>query len=203
MKTLDRVAVTTHVGADGDAIGASAALVRLMRHLGAEAVFCHAEAVPEYLSWLLPDEALSELPPGSRPARRRHLPRGPGRSARTRGRRPPKLRPPRGQPLLRRVQPGEPEGRGDGRDRRRPLRGARRAHRQARRRGPLRRHQDRHRGLQLPQHLPAGPRARRRPAPGRRRARRGQRAHQPQGQHRAAQDRRASPWPTPCSTAKP
>src|ERR671917_1784472 len=63
LKTLDRVAVTTHVGADGDAIGASAALVRLMRRLGAEAVFCHAEAVPEYLEWLLPDEALRELPP--------------------------------------------------------------------------------------------------------------------------------------------
>ena len=64
LRTLDRVAVTTHVGADGDAIGASAALVRLMRHLGADAAFCHAEAVPEYLSWLLPDEPLSELPPG-------------------------------------------------------------------------------------------------------------------------------------------
>ena len=63
LKTLDRVAVTTHVGADGDAIGASAALVRLMRNLGAEAVFCHAEAVPIYLEWLLPDEALRELPP--------------------------------------------------------------------------------------------------------------------------------------------
>ena len=62
LKTLDRVAVTTHVGADGDAIGASAALLRLMRRLGAEAVFCHAEPVPEYLRWLLPDEALTELP---------------------------------------------------------------------------------------------------------------------------------------------
>jgi phosphoesterase RecJ-like protein len=64
LKTLDRVAVTTHVGADGDAIGASAALLRLMRALGAEAVFCHAEEVPAYLRWLLPDEALRELPPG-------------------------------------------------------------------------------------------------------------------------------------------
>ena len=64
LKTLDRVAITTHVGADGDAIGASAALLRLMRHLGAEAVFCHAETVPEYLRWLLPDEALTELPEG-------------------------------------------------------------------------------------------------------------------------------------------
>jgi phosphoesterase RecJ-like protein len=63
LKTLDRVAVTTHVGADGDAIGASAALVRLMRALGAEAVFCHAEAVPDYLRWLVPDEALTALPP--------------------------------------------------------------------------------------------------------------------------------------------
>lgn len=64
LKTLDRVAVTTHVGSDGDAIGASAALVRLMRELGAEAVFCHAEGVPGYLRWLLPDDPLNELPEG-------------------------------------------------------------------------------------------------------------------------------------------
>ncbi len=64
LKTLDRVAVTTHVGADGDAIGASAALLRLMRNLGAEAVFCHAEPVPKYLGWLLPDDALQEIPAG-------------------------------------------------------------------------------------------------------------------------------------------
>jgi len=63
LKSLDRVAVTTHVGADGDAIGASAALVHLMRRLGAAAVFCHEEAVPEYLAWLLPEVALRELPP--------------------------------------------------------------------------------------------------------------------------------------------
>lgn len=63
LRTLDRVAVTTHVGADGDAIGASAGLVRLMRSLGAEAVFCHAEPVPVYLTWLLPDQPLRELPP--------------------------------------------------------------------------------------------------------------------------------------------
>ena len=63
LKTLDRVAITTHVGADGDAIGASAALVRLMRRLGATAVFTHSEEVPEYLKWLLPDEPLRELPP--------------------------------------------------------------------------------------------------------------------------------------------
>jgi phosphoesterase RecJ-like protein len=64
LKTLARVAVTTHVGADGDAIGASAALVRLMRSLGAAAVFCHVEEVPSYLRWLLPEEALRELPEG-------------------------------------------------------------------------------------------------------------------------------------------
>src|SRR5919199_4961840 len=64
LRTLDRVAITTHVGADGDAIGASAALLHLMRSLGAEAVFCHAEEVPGYLAWLLPDGSLSELPPG-------------------------------------------------------------------------------------------------------------------------------------------
>ena len=55
LKTLDKVAVTTHVGADGDAVGASAALVRLMHKLGAEAVFCHAEEVQGYLAWLLPE----------------------------------------------------------------------------------------------------------------------------------------------------
>jgi phosphoesterase RecJ-like protein len=64
LKTLDRVAVTTHVGADGDAIGASAALVRLMRTLGAAAIFCHTEEVPNYLRWLLPEEAYRELPEG-------------------------------------------------------------------------------------------------------------------------------------------
>jgi phosphoesterase RecJ-like protein len=64
LKTLERVAVTTHVGADGDAIGASAALVRLMRSMGAAAIFCHAEEVPSYLRWLLPDEVFRELPEG-------------------------------------------------------------------------------------------------------------------------------------------
>ena len=64
LKTLERVAVTTHVGADGDAIGASAALVRLMRALGAAAVFCHAEEVPSYLGWMLPEEVFTELPEG-------------------------------------------------------------------------------------------------------------------------------------------
>jgi bifunctional oligoribonuclease and PAP phosphatase NrnA len=64
LKTLDRVAVTTHVGADGDAIGASAALVSLMRSLGVAAIFCHAEEVPGYLRWLLPEEIFRELPEG-------------------------------------------------------------------------------------------------------------------------------------------
>jgi phosphoesterase RecJ-like protein len=64
LKTLDRVAITTHVGADGDAIGASAALVRLTRSLGAAAVFCHAEKVPDYLRWMLPEEVFTELPEG-------------------------------------------------------------------------------------------------------------------------------------------
>src|SRR5918911_1647008 len=63
LRTLERVAVTTHVGADGDAIGASAALVRLMYALGAAAVFCHAEEVPNYLRWLLPEGPFRELPP--------------------------------------------------------------------------------------------------------------------------------------------
>lgn len=64
LKTLERVAITTHVGADGDAIGASAALVRLMRALGAASVFCHAEEVPSYLRWMLPEEIFRELPQG-------------------------------------------------------------------------------------------------------------------------------------------
>src|SRR5215207_6052885 len=62
LKTLDRAAVSTHVGADGDAIGSAAALVYLLRFLGAEAVFSHREGVPAYLRWLLPDEPLTELP---------------------------------------------------------------------------------------------------------------------------------------------
>jgi bifunctional oligoribonuclease and PAP phosphatase NrnA len=64
LKSLDRAAVTTHVGADGDAIGSAAALTYLLRSLGAQAVFCHAEAVPNYLRWLLPDEPLKECPQG-------------------------------------------------------------------------------------------------------------------------------------------
>ncbi len=63
LKTVDKAAVTTHVGADGDAIGTSAALVHLMRALGSEAVFCHAEEVPGYLQWLIPD-ARQEIPEG-------------------------------------------------------------------------------------------------------------------------------------------
>jgi phosphoesterase RecJ-like protein len=66
LKSLELVAVTTHVGADGDAIGASASLVRLMRSLGAQAIFCHTEEVPNYLKWLLPaqQESYHELPEG-------------------------------------------------------------------------------------------------------------------------------------------
>ncbi len=110
LRTLDRVAVTTHVGADGDAIGTSAALVRLMRHLGAEAVFCHAEEVQGYLRWLLPDEPLTEMPPDhdllvvdtSRPDRTGvPIPDAGGA---------PEPRPSRRQPVLRRIQPGQPEG---------------------------------------------------------------------------------------------
>ena len=60
---LERAAVTTHIGADGDAIGSAVALVYLVRSLGAEAVFCHAEPVPNYLRWLLPNEPFVECPP--------------------------------------------------------------------------------------------------------------------------------------------
>lgn len=63
LKGLQKAAVTTHTGADGDAIGSAVALLYLMRALGAEAVFCHSEEVPNYLRWLLPDETSKECPP--------------------------------------------------------------------------------------------------------------------------------------------
>jgi phosphoesterase RecJ-like protein len=63
LRGLDRAAVTTHTGADGDAIGSAVALVYLVRSLGAEVAFCYAEKVPNYLRWLLPDEPLRECPP--------------------------------------------------------------------------------------------------------------------------------------------
>src|SRR5919199_767713 len=65
LKGLHKAAVTTHTGADGDAIGSAVALVYLARSLGAqEALFCHSEPVPNYLRWLLPNEPFSECPPG-------------------------------------------------------------------------------------------------------------------------------------------
>jgi bifunctional oligoribonuclease and PAP phosphatase NrnA len=63
LKGLTRAAVTTHTGADGDAIGSAVALVYLVRFLGSEAVFCHQEEVPNYLRWLLPNEPFKECPP--------------------------------------------------------------------------------------------------------------------------------------------
>lgn len=63
LRGLEKAAVTTHVGADGDAIGSSAAMLRLLEKLGIEAVFCHSEAVPNYLRWLIP-EAVAEIPAG-------------------------------------------------------------------------------------------------------------------------------------------
>ena len=63
LKSLDRAAVTTHVGADGDAIGSSAALLSLLEKLGVEAVFCHEEPVPNYLRWMIPEQE-HELPEG-------------------------------------------------------------------------------------------------------------------------------------------
>ena len=65
MRGLEKAAVTTHTVPDGDAIGSAVALVYLLRSLGAQdAVFCHAEKVPNYLAWLVPNEPLSECPPG-------------------------------------------------------------------------------------------------------------------------------------------
>ncbi len=63
LKGLEKAAVTTHTGADGDAIGSAVALVYLVRSLGAEAVFCHSEPVPNYLRWLLPNEPMTKCPP--------------------------------------------------------------------------------------------------------------------------------------------
>src|SRR5918912_4374824 len=61
-RSLDRAVVTTHTGADGDAIGSAVALVYLLRCLGLEVVFCYVEEVPPYLRWLLPEEPLRECP---------------------------------------------------------------------------------------------------------------------------------------------
>jgi bifunctional oligoribonuclease and PAP phosphatase NrnA len=64
LKGLEKAAVSTHTVPDGDAIGSAVALVYLLRSLGAEdAVFCHAEEVPKYLAWLVPNEPLFECPP--------------------------------------------------------------------------------------------------------------------------------------------
>ena len=60
LKGLEKAAVTTHTGADGDAIGSAVALVYLVRSVGAAGVFCHAEPVPNYLQWLLPNEPFVE-----------------------------------------------------------------------------------------------------------------------------------------------
>lgn len=64
LKTRSRVAITTHTGVDGDAVGSSAALFYLVRHLGAEATLCHSEELPEYLGWLLPEAPSPEFPGG-------------------------------------------------------------------------------------------------------------------------------------------
>jgi phosphoesterase RecJ-like protein len=66
LRELDKVAISTHVGADGDAIGSSVAMFYLMRSLGADVVICHREPVPGYLSWLPPDEVLTEIPDDGR-----------------------------------------------------------------------------------------------------------------------------------------
>lgn len=63
LQSLQKAAVTTHTGADGDAIGSAIALKLLLHALGTEAVFCHSEEVPTYLQWLLPNEPLKECPP--------------------------------------------------------------------------------------------------------------------------------------------
>jgi phosphoesterase RecJ-like protein len=63
LKGLDKAAIATHTGADGDAVGSAVALLYLLRYLDAEAVFCYSEEVPDYLCWLLPEEPLKERPP--------------------------------------------------------------------------------------------------------------------------------------------
>jgi phosphoesterase RecJ-like protein len=65
LKGLEKAAVTTHTVPDGDAIGSAVALVYLLRSLGAkDALFCHAEEVPNYLAWLVPNKPLFECPLG-------------------------------------------------------------------------------------------------------------------------------------------
>jgi phosphoesterase RecJ-like protein len=63
LRTIEKAGVGTHTGADGDAIGSAAALVYLLRSLGAEAYLCYSEEVPNYLRWLLPEVPLRECPP--------------------------------------------------------------------------------------------------------------------------------------------
>jgi bifunctional oligoribonuclease and PAP phosphatase NrnA len=63
LRSLDKAVVTTHTVPDGDAIGSAVALVYLLRSLSADAVFCHAEEVPNYLGWLVPNEPHFECPP--------------------------------------------------------------------------------------------------------------------------------------------
>lgn len=63
LKDQKEVAITTHTGVDGDAVGSSVALLYLMQSLGAQAVFCHSEVIPPYLSWLLPEPPLKACPP--------------------------------------------------------------------------------------------------------------------------------------------
>ena len=63
LKGLEKAAVTTHTGADGDAIGSAVALVHLVRSTGARAIFCYSEELPHYLRWLVWEEPLEECPP--------------------------------------------------------------------------------------------------------------------------------------------
>jgi bifunctional oligoribonuclease and PAP phosphatase NrnA len=47
LRGLEKAAISTHTVPDGDAMGSAVALVYLLRTLGADdAVFCHAEEVP-------------------------------------------------------------------------------------------------------------------------------------------------------------
>jgi len=64
LESCSRVAITTHTGVDGDAVGSSVALFYLMKQLGAEVTLSHSEEVPRYLRWLLPEAPSPKLPEG-------------------------------------------------------------------------------------------------------------------------------------------
>ena len=62
LRAGDRFLVAAHASPDGDAIGASAGLVWLLRGMGKKAVLYNASGVPDYLEWMsLPGRVYQHL----------------------------------------------------------------------------------------------------------------------------------------------